>query len=44
MYVGDGQAVGCNGSSPTTGEVQLTGYKIPGGGREPDSIWRLNAQ
>lgn len=44
MYVGDEKAVGCNGSSPTTGAVQLTGYKIPGGGREPDSIWRVNAQ
>ncbi len=43
MYVGNGQVVGCNGSSPTSGAVQLTGYTVPGGGREPDSIWRLDA-
>ena len=44
IYIGDKKAVGCNGSSPTTGAVQLTEYKIPGGGREPDSIWRVNAK
>lgn len=43
MYIGAMQVVGCNGSSPTTGAVMRTAYKVPGGGREPDSIWRLKA-
>lgn len=43
IYIGNYMAVGCNGSSPTTGEVMLTNYRAPGGGREPDSIWRLAA-
>lgn len=44
IYVGNKKVVGCNGSSPTTGAVQLTEYKVPGGGREPDSIWRVNTK
>ena len=43
MYVGALQVVGCNGSSPTTGSVMQTYYSRPGGGREPDSIWRMKA-
>ncbi len=43
MYVGALQVVGCNGSSPTTGSVSQSYYTRPGGGREPDAIWRMKA-